>query len=46
MSERIVLAIARAKSGYEAALVKAQSLVAIVRQWPGCIRDELNTRSV
>ncbi|RQS12268.1 antibiotic biosynthesis monooxygenase [Burkholderia sp. Bp9002] len=43
MSELIIIAIAQAKPGYEAALVKAQSeLVAIVRELPGCIRYELN----
>lgn len=43
MSDLIIIAIAQAKPGYEAALVKAQSeLIAIVRQQPGCIRYELN----
>ncbi|QHG65475.1 putative quinol monooxygenase [Pseudomonas putida] len=43
MSELVIIAIAQAKPGFEAALVKAQSeLVAIVRELPGCIRYELN----
>ncbi|MBF8739520.1 putative quinol monooxygenase [Pseudomonas guariconensis] len=43
MPELIIIAIARAKPGFEAALLKAQSeLVAIVRELPGCIRYELN----
>lgn len=43
MSDLIIIAIAQAKPGYEAALVQAQSeLVALVRQQPGCIRYELN----
>ncbi|KQZ56770.1 MULTISPECIES: putative quinol monooxygenase [unclassified Lysobacter] len=43
MSDLIVIAIAQAKPGYEAALVQAQAeLVAVVRQLPGCISYELN----
>ncbi|MGH6643864.1 MAG: putative quinol monooxygenase [Bradyrhizobium sp.] len=43
MSDLIIVAIAQARPGFEAALVKAQSeLVAIVRQLPGCLSYELN----
>lgn len=43
MSDLVIIAIAQARPGYEAVLVKAQSeLAAVVRGLPGCLRYELN----
>lgn len=43
MSELVIVAIVKAKPGYEASLLKAQKeLVTLVQALPGCLRYELN----